>query len=72
MNLKDTGRHGVAVGLASILVAGGTLALPSAAEASRPCIDGGVITIYANTWPDVDERVALRKEAMSLAWAQGH
>jgi len=53
MNIKDTGRHGVALGLASILVAGGSLALPSAAEASQLRTDGGVITIYGvyrNRW----------------------
>ena len=71
MNIKDTGRHGVALGLASILVAGGSLALPSAAEASQLRTDGGAITIYANTWLDIDEQVALRKEAMSLARATG-
>ena len=69
--IKNSGRHSVAFGLTSILVAGGTLALPSAAEASQLCADGGVITIYANTWLSIDEAVVLRKQAMSLARATG-
>ena len=71
MNIKDSTRHGVAFGLASILVAGGILTLPSAAVAGQACSDGGSIAIYANTGLDIDEQVDLRKETMYLAWAKG-
>ena len=71
MNIKDSRRHGLTFGLASILVAGGILTLPSAAVASQATSDGGSIAIYANTGLDVDEQVALRKKTMYLAWATG-
>jgi len=71
MNIKDRSRHGLTFGLASILVAGGILSLPSTAVASQANSDGGSITIYAITRLDVDEQVALRKETMYLAWATG-
>ena len=71
MNIKDSSRHGLAFGLASILVAGGILTLPSAAVASQACGDGGSIATYANIGLDIDEQVDLRKKTMYLAWARG-
>jgi len=70
-SITKTSRHGLAFALASILAAGGTFALPSAAEASQLCADGGDVTIYANTWLDIDEQVDLRQKTMYLAWAEG-
>lgn len=67
-SIENTSRHGVALGLASLLVAGGTL-IPSAAVADQYG-DGGSIAIYANTGLDIDQHVDLRQNAMYRAWAQ--
>ena len=67
--IKETSWHGVAFGLASILVAGGTLILPSAAVADQACGNAG--TTYTGAVLDIDDRVALRKNAMYRAWVLG-
>ena len=71
MNIKDSTRHGLTFGLASILAAGGILTLPSAAVASQACSDGGSIAIYANIGLDIDEQVDLRKETMYAGLGKG-
>ena len=71
---RNTPRQGVAFGLASIVVAGGTLVLSSAAVADQAVGDSGSTTstsTYSPAVPDIDERVALRKNALYRAWARG-
>ncbi|MET1059477.1 MAG: hypothetical protein ABWX84_07755 [Nocardioides sp.] len=69
MNIKDSSRHGLTCGLASILVAGGSVFFASAAVADQACGDGGTTATYTGTGYDRDDYVALRKDAMSRAWA---
>lgn len=70
MNIKDTtSRQGVAAGLAALIVAGATLALPSAAVADQAVGDGCRTASYAEGGLDIDDRVVLRKTAMARAWA---
>ena len=68
MNITNSSRNRVAAGLAALMMAGATLALPSAAVADQAVGDGGRTASYAGL--DIDDRVVLRKTAMARAWAR--
>ena len=67
MNSNDSSRWARAIGVASILVMGGVLNLPSAAQADQLGGEGGPSASRFYSGLDIDDIVADRKVAMAQA-----
>ena len=66
-NSNDSSKRAWAIGVASILVMGGLLILPSAAQADQLGGDGGPSASRLYSGLDIDDIVAQRKVAMAPA-----